>query len=144
MSTATLEFDGQSAVADRASELRVALAEWLHRHGIEKNKAYDIVLATYEALANSVEHAYRNIAGGTSPGGTVDLRARYLGDLGRIEVLIVDHGTWSTHDAVPNRGRGVPLMRALADTTDVHSDQNGTTVTLVWDNHLGPAVLDIE
>lgn len=131
MSTATLEFDGQSAVADRASELRIALGTWLRTHGIGKDKSYDIVLATYEALANTVEHAYRNITG-----GTVDLHADYRGDIGRIEIVVTDHGTWSIHDDDPTRGRGVPLMRALADTADVQSDQHGTTVRLVWDNHL--------
>ena len=51
----------------------------------------------------------------------------------KIDVKVTDRGDWATRNSDPNRGRGVPLMRALADTAAVTSDQNGTTVHMIWD-----------
>ncbi|WP_247596210.1 MULTISPECIES: ATP-binding protein [unclassified Rhodococcus (in: high G+C Gram-positive bacteria)] len=124
-----LDFDGEAAVADRASALRIALNQWLTGLDVDPNRVYDVVLATYEALANSVEHAY---AGASVP-GTLDLHAQFVPSTGSIEVVICDHGEWAVHAPDATRGRGVPLMHALADTTAVTSDHDGTTVRLSWD-----------
>lgn len=130
-----LKFDGESAVAERASALRIALSEWLTGLQVAPDRVYDVVLATYEALANAVEHAYSSegstgAVGGT---GTLDLLAQCASSTGRIEVTIRDRGAWAVHAPDPTRGRGVPLMHALADSTAVTSDHDGTTVRLVWD-----------
>ena len=122
-----LEFDGESAVAERASALRVALGEWLTSLQVAPERVYDVVLATYEALANSVEHAY------TGTSGTLDMHALWTPNSGRIEVTVRDHGAWAVHAPDATRGRGVPLMHALADSTAVTSDHDGTTVHMVWD-----------
>lgn len=123
-----LLFLDEPADADRASELRRELGEWLDRMGVDPNRAYDVVLATYEAIANSVEHAYRD----HSDRGTLDIRVLCEAE-GRIEVRVTDRGDWAVHNSDPNRGRGVPLMRALADSAAVTSDQNGTNVHMIWD-----------
>lgn len=123
-----LLFTGEPADADRASELRRELGDWLSSVGVGADRAYDVVLATYEAIANSVEHAYRD----HTDRGTLDIRVSSAAD-GRIEVEVTDRGDWASHNADPNRGRGVPLMRALADSAAVTSDQNGTTVHMIWD-----------
>ncbi|MGB3373336.1 MAG: ATP-binding protein [Rhodococcus sp. (in: high G+C Gram-positive bacteria)] len=123
-----LIFDGESAVAERASSLRVELGHWLTGLQVAPDRVYDVVLATYEALANAVEHAYVSDHGP----GTLDLFANYVSATGRIEVTIRDRGEWSVHEPDSTRGRGVPLMRALADSTSVTSDDEGTTVRLVW------------
>nr|WP_296773647.1 ATP-binding protein [Rhodococcus sp. (in: high G+C Gram-positive bacteria)] len=124
-----LNFDGESAVAARASAIRVALREWLTTLQVAPDRVYDVVLATYEALANSVEHAY---AHHTAP-GTLDLHAQCTPSTGWIEVTVSDRGEWDVHAPDSTRGRGVPLMHALADSTAVTSDHDGTTVRLVWD-----------
>ncbi|MDJ0395254.1 ATP-binding protein [Rhodococcus sp. G-MC3] len=124
-----LNFDGESAVADRASALRVALREWLTSLQVAPDRVYDVVLATYEALANAVEHAYVR----DSAPGTLDLHARCMPKTGWIEVVVSDRGAWDVHAPDSTRGRGVPLMHALADSTAVTSDHDGTTVRLVWD-----------
>ncbi|WP_243636640.1 ATP-binding protein [Rhodococcus sp. Eu-32] len=123
-----LNFDGEAAAPDRASALRVALGEWLTGLEVDPERVYDVVLATYEALANAVEHAYQQ-DGAT---GTLDLHALYAPETGRIEVTICDHGVWSVHAPDATRGRGVPLMHALADSTTVTSDHDGTVVRMVW------------
>jgi serine/threonine-protein kinase RsbW len=124
-----LKFNGESAVAERASALRVALGEWLAGLKIQPDRVYDVVLATYEALANAVEHAYTS---GQGP-GTLDLHVRCAPATGWIEVIVCDHGSWAVHAPDATRGRGVPLMHALADSTAVTSDHDGTTVRMVWD-----------
>lgn len=123
-----LVFTGEPADADRASGIRCELGEWLDSMGVDPDRAYDVVLATYEAIANSVEHAYRDHA----DRGTLDIHVVWAAE-GRIEVTVVDRGDWASHNSDPNRGRGVPLMRALADSAAVTSDQNGTTVYMTWD-----------
>lgn len=124
-----LKFDGEHAVADRASALRVALSDWLTSLGVNRDRVYDVVLATYEALANAVEHAYTS----DSDPGTLDLHVQCVPSTGWIEVIICDHGSWAVHAPDSTRGRGVPLMHALADSTAVTSDHDGTTVRMVWD-----------
>lgn len=122
-----LLFTGEPADADRASELRRELGDWLGNVGVDPDRAYDVVLATYEAIANSVEHAYRD----HTDRGTLDILVTCAAE-GRIEVRVTDRGDWASHNSDPNRGRGVPLMRALADSAAVTSDQDGTTVHMIW------------
>lgn len=123
-----IEFDGEDAVAERASALRVALDRWLAELDVNPDRAYDVVLASYEAMANAVEHAYE--ANGKP--GTLDLHAQCVPSTGWVEVTVSDHGEWAVHPPDSTRGRGVPLMHALADTTAVTSDLDGTTVRMVW------------
>lgn len=123
-----LRFDGEAAVAERASALRVALNTWLAELDVDPNRAYDVVLAAYEAMANAVEHAYEAQSGP----GTLDLHAQCVPATGWVEVTVADHGEWAVHPPDSTRGRGVPLMHALADTTAVTSDLDGTTVRMVW------------
>lgn len=124
-----LRFVDESAVAERASALRVSLGEWLTGLDVDPERVYDVVLATYEALANAVEHAYSPDHGP----GTLDMHAHCLPSTGRIEVTVSDHGQWAVHAPDATRGRGVPLMHALADSTSVTSDPDGTTVRMLWD-----------
>ena len=89
--------------------LRHELMAWVRAAGVEEDRAGDIVLASYEALANVADHAYD----GAGP-GVVDLDAAVHPD--RIEVVIRDHGQWRTPVPDPRpvslRGRGLLLLRA--------------------------------
>jgi anti-sigma regulatory factor (Ser/Thr protein kinase) len=96
--------------------------------------AHDVLLAVNEALANAVEHAYA----GTS--GNVDLTVRY--DVGRdvLTATVEDYGHWRPPDNTVDqrhsrRGRGLVLMRALAEDTAIESTERGTRVSLTW-HHL--------
>ncbi|MBE8518872.1 ATP-binding protein [Amycolatopsis sp. H6(2020)] len=110
--------------------LRHELMAWVLAAGVDESRAGDIVLASYEALANVADHAY-NGAGD----GLVDVDASL--SPGRLEVVITDHGQWRT--PVPDtrrvslRGRGLLLLRASADRADITSGDQGTVVTLTWD-----------
>lgn len=125
---AHLECVGVLARADQLPTLRHALIDWAHRLDLPEEQVEALTLATYEALANSVEHAYPDDA------GTLDLRARYLPHPHRVEITVTDHGHWQPPPANPGSlsGRGLPLMQQLADTAHIEPDHQGTTVHLHW------------
>ena len=83
---------------------------WVLAAGVEQDRAGDIVLASYEALANVADHAYDG-----SGAGVVDLDAAVHPD--RLEVVITDHGQWRMPVPDPRpvslRGRGLLLLRRI-------------------------------
>ncbi|MEU4673415.1 ATP-binding protein [Amycolatopsis sp. NPDC023774] len=107
--------------------MRYALADWIRAHGLTGDLAHDVELATYEALINTANHAYP--AGVV---GTVELHAHHQHDL--IRITVTDHGRWEPPAADPGRlrGRGLNLIRALADHTILAPTDVGTTVTMTW------------
>lgn len=115
-----------AAEADRLPELRGALATWLSTLGLSEERQEDVVLAGYEAMANSAEHAYRD--GET---GQIDVRAE-AGN-GRLTVTVTDYGTWRAPVATNGlRGRGLLLIDSLADHSAQVHREDGTTVTMTW------------
>jgi serine/threonine-protein kinase RsbW len=123
-----LDYVDVLARADQLPALRHALIDWAQRLGLPAEQVEAITLASYEALANSVEHAYPEDA------GTLDLRARYLPHSRRVEISVTDHGHWQPPPANPGplSGRGLPLMQQLADTARIEPDPQGTSVHLHW------------
>jgi serine/threonine-protein kinase RsbW len=121
---------GVQALPQDLRRLRHELMAWVLSAGVGEQRAHDIVLASYEALANVADHAYAGAGA-----GVVDLDAAVHPD--RIEVVISDHGKWRTPVADPRpvsvRGRGLTLLRASADRADIASGEAGTVVTLTWD-----------
>jgi serine/threonine-protein kinase RsbW len=123
------------ADANTVARARTAFTGWLHQHcPLTTTTAHDVLLAVNEALANAVEHAYA----GTS--GNVDLTVRY--DVGRdvLTATVEDYGHWRPPDNTVDprhsrRGRGLVLMRALAEDTAIESTERGTRVSLTW-HHL--------
>ncbi len=115
-----------AAIAERLPDLREALARWLATLQLSLERREDIVLAGYEAMANSAEHAYP-----TGQAGPVDVRAEALP--GRLTVTVTDYGTWRPPVGSNGlRGRGLLLIDTLADhSAQVHRD-DGTTVTMTW------------
>ncbi|MDQ7805117.1 ATP-binding protein [Amycolatopsis sp. A133] len=121
---------GVRAVPEVLRRLRHELMAWVLAAGVDEGRAGDIVLASYEALANVADHAYDG-----SGEGLVDVDASVAP--GRLEVVITDHGRWRTPVPDPRpvslRGRGLLLLRASADQADISSGASGTVVTLTWD-----------
>ena len=113
------------AHAERLLELRLGLGAWIGGLGLDRHQTEDVMLASYEAMANTVEHAYRGRA------GDVDVRGELAG--GRLVVTVTDWGRWKPYDASdPERGRGLILVRGLTDDSEVLHRQDGTTVRMVW------------
>ncbi len=106
--------------------IRVDLQAWLGEHGVTGTVADDIVLATHEAMANAVEHAYRDGPNGRAP-VSLSIRREPGGALG-IEVR--DRGRWRVAGSDPTRGRGLPLISALMDDVALDRGTEGTVVRM--------------
>ncbi|MBY6537463.1 ATP-binding protein [Rhodococcus sp. BP-349] len=110
--------------------VRTAVLAWLRRCGLDEDLCQDITLATYEALANSVEHAYERSA--DTVVRTVGLEAR-TPRAGEVIIDVTDRGSWVDNGNDPRRGRGLPLIHALAHEASVDSSADGTIVRMRWD-----------
>jgi anti-sigma regulatory factor (Ser/Thr protein kinase) len=114
-----------TADAEHLTGVRDELATWATSAGMTADQRGDLVLAAYEALANACEHAY------PGPGGVIDLHVRE--EARSVTVTVTDHGTWRPpQDSGGLRGRGLSLIKALADHMTVTHDDTGTTVTMTW------------
>lgn len=103
---------------------RRAVASWATALGLPRAIVDDVVLATYEALANAVDHAYPTGAGAVS----------VTGQYTECDVLVVvrDEGSWQTPGPADGRGRGLLLIRELTDHLDLIHTTTGTTVRMTW------------
>jgi serine phosphatase RsbU (regulator of sigma subunit)/anti-sigma regulatory factor (Ser/Thr protein kinase) len=101
--------------------LRRRLGAWILHAGASEEEAYDIVLATCEAAANAVEHAY-----GPSE---ASFRVTAQAEDGDVTVEVRDQGAWRPQRD-PRRGRGLAVMRHLVDDVSVNSNDAGTNVRL--------------
>jgi serine/threonine-protein kinase RsbW len=122
------------AVADpeNAARIRREFSDWLCQYfTLDPTKASDVVLAVNEAMANAAEFAYVS----AERPGTMDVRADYDPRADTLSVTVTDQGAWRSADPATKelkRGRGLPLMHALADRTTVDSSAAGTRVCLEW------------
>ena len=122
-----LTFVDIPAVAEALTPIRRALADWATLAGLPPGDVDDLVLASYEAMANVVDHAYP-----PDQRGRFRLEAACTTDL-QIVVTVSDDGRWQLPtDGSSHRGRGLPLIHQLAHRVDVHHDQRGTTVQMHW------------
>jgi serine/threonine-protein kinase RsbW len=121
-----------AADAASAAHIRVEFGAWLREHfDLGDERFNDLLLAVYEALANAAEYAYVD----APLPGTVGLSAAYAPDSDTLMVTVVDHGTWRPPAGTRTsdfRGRGIPLMHALADEATIEGSETGTEVTLAW------------
>jgi serine phosphatase RsbU (regulator of sigma subunit)/anti-sigma regulatory factor (Ser/Thr protein kinase) len=117
------ELDLRVPVTFGSMELvRDAMRAWLRGAPAERGAAEDVVLATWEACANAIEHAV------DPTGDVVSVRAS-LED-SRVRVVVKDSGTWAPYSIREDRGLGLRLIEALSSSFDVSQDGEGTTVTL--------------
>lgn len=115
-----VEANGKSLVVARG-----VLAEWASSVGMPEEQRDDLVLATYEAMANAAEHGY----GGR--GGVIEVNAHREDDT--VTVTVVDTGVWRPPPADNGiRGRGLRMIEALSQRSAVTSADTGTTVVMSW------------
>ncbi|MEU4245302.1 SpoIIE family protein phosphatase [Actinoplanes sp. NPDC026619] len=114
----------RSLGADRShiALLRAELRAWLVAHGIEPETRDAVLLACSEAVANAIEHGYRD-----DPFGQINVVATVTGDA--VEVRVADHGTWQGAVADVARGRGLQLIRESMDQVLIDRGE-GTIVTM--------------
>jgi GAF domain-containing protein/anti-sigma regulatory factor (Ser/Thr protein kinase) len=101
--------------------VRQVLRRWLQARGASDDETFDITVACQEACANAIEHAY-----GPGP-RTFAVEATY--HEGVVRVVVRDEGQWRPPRGT-NRGRGLPLMRALMERVEVQQNERGTAVVL--------------
>ncbi|HEU4656010.1 MAG TPA: SpoIIE family protein phosphatase [Capillimicrobium sp.] len=101
--------------------LRSTLRRWLAEQDAEQQAAEEITMAANEAVQNAIEHAH-----GLGP---EPFEVELVRDGDDVVVQVRDHGRWHDHTS-GDRGRGLPLMRALMDDVDIDAKPGGTTVTL--------------
>jgi serine phosphatase RsbU (regulator of sigma subunit)/anti-sigma regulatory factor (Ser/Thr protein kinase) len=102
--------------------MRRLLGRWLYEAGATQGQVEDLSLATAEACANAIEHAY-----GPGP-GILEVSASKAPS-GEVLVAVRDYGSWRPPRG-RNRGRGLLLMEGLTDSVEVVRADDGTTVQL--------------
>jgi signal transduction histidine kinase/DNA-binding response OmpR family regulator/serine phosphatase RsbU (regulator of sigma subunit) len=110
------------AEAESLAVVRAGLREWLAGHDVAEADVDAILVASNEALANSIEHA------GLDAVQQIAVRARIAA--GRLHVTLRDGGRWRTAGEPGMRGHGLALMRALTDGVVVDRREDGTRVEL--------------
>ena len=104
------------------ASMRQSLRTWLAATQASADDVYDILVASTEAAANAVEHAY-------GPGDASFRVEAHMSHGGRIEVVVRDHGQWRPPRG-HNRGRGTMLMQQLMDEFEVATGETGTEVRM--------------
>ncbi|WP_103349846.1 ATP-binding protein [Amycolatopsis sp. CA-128772] len=106
--------------------LRERISRWALAAGLRPDQVLDVEIAVYEAMANVVVHAYPATAT-----GTFDVEAHAC--LEAVTITVTDRGQWQpVPRPVPLHGRGIPLIRKLADEACIDAGAAGTTVTMSW------------
>jgi serine phosphatase RsbU (regulator of sigma subunit)/anti-sigma regulatory factor (Ser/Thr protein kinase) len=114
------------AERDRLAPLRAALRAWAAEAGVDRLGIGDLLLATGEACANVVEHAY--LDGRT--GAEVEVGAEIDAD-GSLVARVSDTGRWRDQPhGIDHRGHGLALIRAVMADVEVDAHECGTTVTM--------------
>ncbi|BCJ44920.1 hypothetical protein GCM10010168_85060 [Actinoplanes ianthinogenes] len=100
--------------------LRSDLRSWMIGQGVDEDCLSAVLLGCSEAVANAIEHGYRD-----DPFGVVDVSATITDDA--VEVRVSDRGSW--RGPGHSRGRGLKLIEESMD--EVLFDRvDGTTVTM--------------
>ncbi|MFC5094409.1 ATP-binding protein [Amycolatopsis plumensis] len=110
-----------------AAVLRRKLGDWLGELPLDAGSSYDILLATYEALANVAAHAYPD------RDGWVRLYADWAGDT--VTTTVTDTGCGIAaegHRPPTSGGRGLRLIDEVTDRMTVDTGEHGTQVTMIW------------
>jgi PAS domain S-box-containing protein len=110
------------ATSDQLAMIRHRLSGWLRGAEVPDELSTDVVLVINEACTNVIEHAYAG-----QGAGTVQLEVQCVD--GEVQARVADTGSWRSPTTNPgNSGRGLMLIRAIADSVDVDSAPAGTTV----------------
>jgi serine/threonine-protein kinase RsbW len=111
------------------ASVRYAVTEWAGRTPLTPEQLEAVRLATYEAAANVVEHAYCD-----GQVGVLELDAACRLRQRKVTISVHDHGQWRQATVEPRalRGRGLLLIRRLADFARITTGPAGTTVHMAW------------
>jgi len=102
--------------------LRQRLCLWLDELGAKNGEVFDVSLACTEAFANAVEHPDQPTA------DVIDIDGNF--NDGTIAITVLDYGSWRSRRQREEGGYGFLLMRQLMDTVEVHTQPDGTRITM--------------
>lgn len=105
-----------------AAIVRESLREFLAESEFADERAFDVLSASGEAVANAIEH------GENEPGSTFTLEAALAPE--GLTVTVESRGHWRPFTPREERGRGVPIMRACSQGFEISSTQDSTSVVL--------------
>jgi PAS domain S-box-containing protein len=105
------------------TSLRRMLGRWLREAGAEDDEVHDLVMAANEAWQNALEH------GTGFARTTIDVDLEVDGH-GEVSITVRDAGRRDRSPSDPDRGRGIELMRALADEVTLELAPHGSVVRL--------------
>lgn len=103
------------------ADVRRAMRQWLRSAEVAAEEENEVLVASGEACANVVRHAYPAAA------GDMKLEARIVA--GMLEVTVSDRGRWRS-SAAREGGWGLQLIRGLMDTVDVDRGPSGTVIRM--------------
>jgi anti-sigma regulatory factor (Ser/Thr protein kinase) len=109
------------ADSESLAPMRRALARWLKAAGADHSEAYEVLVATGEACANAIAHAY--------PAGDASFELSGSRARDGLQIQVRDRGRWRAPRGELRR-RGLTLMETLMDEMELDKSENGTTVTL--------------
>ena len=109
------------AEPNELSRLRRLLMRWLRMTRASAQEMYDITIATGEACANAIEHAY-----GARP-ARFEVEGRF--EEGAVKLCVRDFGNWRAPRGA-HRGRGLQLIEALMEDVEIVRDERGTEVRM--------------
>jgi anti-sigma regulatory factor (Ser/Thr protein kinase) len=121
------------ATADRLHEVREGLRQWAATVGLTDEQIETVVLCADEAMSNAIEHGYAHST------GTLDIVAMRSESPAEVSVTVTDRGEWREPPGDPgDRGRGLLIIRRLAQDVDLESGPLGTTVRMTWPRSAEP------
>ena len=113
-----------SAVPVVAPIARAILEHEIAALDLNADRRFGLVVAVGEAIANSVEHAYRGAAPGL-------IRLQVAAGTQELVVTVEDFGRWRrVVRRGEQRGRGIDLMHAFVDTVQIRKGRDSTTIVL--------------
>ena len=113
-----------TAIPQSATLCREALRYTLSNAGFSADALFDVLTAIGEAVANAIEH------GSHEPGETFDVEVA-IGDR-ELRANVCSRGHWKAFTQCEERGRGLPIMRALSHSVKVASIKDQTTIELAF------------
>jgi anti-sigma regulatory factor (Ser/Thr protein kinase) len=115
-----------TAVPENAGASRWYIRNFIDGLSLEEEAIADILTCTGEAVANVIEHAYTD----SDFPGPFHIMGVIVGDV--INFLISDEGNWKEPVVSEERGRGLPLMKALSESCLINPvpETKGTVIML--------------
>jgi anti-sigma regulatory factor (Ser/Thr protein kinase) len=112
-----------SAVPIAATLARAMIVDELDKLQASGPDNFGVLLAVGEAVANAIEHAYRDACAGL-------IRLEVTREGSQLVFTVEDFGRWRPFLRREDRGRGFALMHAFMDGVQIHSTHESTRIVL--------------